>query len=144
MAVVTTEKVVRLAALSQKIFCLSIQYDQQLRQEFSGSSGYDYSNSIYANSVTDKLLRANLIFNPAETSCLLFRQMWPSEVLNAHNFLRSEPAIAALPSRVREQAPSILFGQNEFPPKGAIIGVIASKSGQHSRIAITLFTKKIR
>jgi hypothetical protein len=59
-------------------------------------------------------------------------------VLNAYNILRSEPAIAAIPSHIRKQAPSILFGQDELPPKGVVVVVVVSKLGQHHRIGFLL------
>jgi hypothetical protein len=65
-------------------------------------------------------------------------------MLHTNDVFRSEPAIAALPRHVRKQAPSILLGQDELPPKGAIIVVVASKLGQHNRITITLSTNRRR
>src|SRR5262245_18843515 len=75
-----------------------------------------------------------LIFNPAETSSLLSRCVWPSEVLNADDVFGPEPAIAALPSHIRGQAPSILFRQDKLPPKDVIV-IVITNLGQHHKIA---------
>jgi hypothetical protein len=87
-----------------------------------------------------------LPFDPAEAPGFPSWQMWPSKVLNANNVFRSEPAIAALPSHVREQAPSILFGQDELPPKGTFIVVVVSLNQYHkvTFLLITLSTNRRR
>jgi hypothetical protein len=56
-------------------------------------------------------------------------------VLNANYLFRAEPAIATLPTYVRETAPSILFGQDELPPKDVIV-IVVLNFGQHHRITV--------
>jgi len=69
--------------------------------------------------------------------------VWPSEVLNANDVFGPEPAIAALPSHIRGQAPSILFRQDELPPEDVIV-IVISNLGQHHRSLSSLLNYLLR